>query len=158
MWLRKYFNNDEVFPLCGNGCEPILTHSIRLAQRGISIPPENIRKPKVFWRFQGVQKWSTELKWFNLEKLITHRTVIGILLLLLLSCSCSLAPDLMTTYWFCNFSAAAADNLGPHFLRSKFMKYFWKDLLICGALGDLVLFVKFKKREKHPWRSVNFST
>ena len=158
MWLRKYFNNDEVFPLCGNGCEPILTHSIRLAQRGISIPPENIRKPKVFWRFQGVQKWSTELKWFNLEKLITHRTVIGILLLLLLSCSCSLAPDLMTTYWFCNFSAAAADNLGPHFLRSKFMKYFLEDLLICGALRDLVLFVKFKKREKHPWRSVNFST
>ena len=128
MWLRKYFNNDEVFPLCGNGCEPILTHSIRLAQRGISIPPENIRKPKVFWRFHGVQKWSTELKWFNFEKLITHRTVIGILLLLLVSCSCSLAPDLMTTYWFCNFSAAAADNLGPHFLRSKFMKYFLERL------------------------------
>ena len=28
--------------------------------------------------------------------------------------------------------------------------------LICGALGDLVAFVQFKKREKHPWRSVNF--
>ena len=28
---------------------------------------------------------------------------------------------------------------------------------ICGALHDLVLFVQFKKREKHPWRSVNFS-
>ena len=27
--------------------------------------------------------------------------------------------------------------------------------LICGALRDLVAFVKFKKREKHPWRSVN---
>ena len=26
-----------------------------------------------------------------------------------------------------------------------------------GALRDLVLFVQFKKREKHPWRSVNFS-
>ena len=28
---------------------------------------------------------------------------------------------------------------------------------ICGALRDLVLFVQFKKREKHPQRSVNFS-
>ena len=29
--------------------------------------------------------------------------------------------------------------------------------LICDALHDLVPFVQFKKREKHPWRSVNFS-
>ena len=28
---------------------------------------------------------------------------------------------------------------------------------ICGALRDLVPFVQFKKREKHPWRSVTFS-
>ena len=28
---------------------------------------------------------------------------------------------------------------------------------ICDALRDLLLFVQFKKREKHPWRSVNFS-
>ena len=28
---------------------------------------------------------------------------------------------------------------------------------ICDALRDLVLFVQFKKREKHPWTSVNFS-
>ena len=27
----------------------------------------------------------------------------------------------------------------------------------CGVLRDLVAFVQFKKREKHPWRSVNFS-
>ena len=27
---------------------------------------------------------------------------------------------------------------------------------MCGALHDLVPFVKFKKREKHSWRSVNF--
>ena len=25
---------------------------------------------------------------------------------------------------------------------------------ICDALPDVVLFVQFKKREKHPWRSV----
>ena len=30
-------------------------------------------------------------------------------------------------------------------------------LFICGALHDLVAFVQFKKGEKHPWRSVNFS-
>ena len=29
--------------------------------------------------------------------------------------------------------------------------------IICDALHDLVPFVQFKKREKHPWRSVNFS-
>ena len=28
---------------------------------------------------------------------------------------------------------------------------------ICGTLRDLVPFVQFKKREKHLWRSVNFS-
>ena len=27
----------------------------------------------------------------------------------------------------------------------------------CDALRDLVPFVQFKKRKKHPWRSVNFS-
>ena len=34
------------------------------------------------------------------------------------------------------------------------MVYFQKT---CGALCDLVPFVQFKKREKHPWKSVNFS-
>ena len=29
--------------------------------------------------------------------------------------------------------------------------------LIYGALRDLVPFVQYKKREKHPWRMVNFS-
>ena len=28
---------------------------------------------------------------------------------------------------------------------------------ICDALRDLVPMVQFKKHEKHPWRSVNFS-
>ena len=28
---------------------------------------------------------------------------------------------------------------------------------IYDVLSDLVAFVQFKKREKHPWRSVNFS-
>ena len=42
------------------------------------------------------------------------------------------------------------------------LNFFWqkkqkpKDA-ICGALRDLVPFVQFKKREKHPWGSVNFS-
>ena len=29
--------------------------------------------------------------------------------------------------------------------------------MICDALRDLVPFVQFQKREKRPWRSVNFS-
>ena len=29
--------------------------------------------------------------------------------------------------------------------------------IICDALGDLVPFVQFEKREKHSWRSVTFS-
>ena len=36
----------------------------------------------------------------------------------------------------------------------------WEKLLenfSCDALRDLVPFVQFKKREKHPWRNVNFS-
>ena len=32
-----------------------------------------------------------------------------------------------------------------------------KYIFICGALRDLVSFVQFKKREKRPWRNVNFS-
>ena len=28
---------------------------------------------------------------------------------------------------------------------------------ICDALHDMVAFVQFKKRKKHPWRSVDFS-
>ena len=31
-----------------------------------------------------------------------------------------------------------------------------KKMFDCDALRDLVPFVRFKKREKHPWRSVNF--
>ena len=30
-------------------------------------------------------------------------------------------------------------------------------MLIWGELRDLVAFVQFKKREKHRWRSINFS-
>ena len=32
-----------------------------------------------------------------------------------------------------------------------------REQFICDALGDLVPFVQFKKREKNPWRKVNFS-
>ena len=31
-------------------------------------------------------------------------------------------------------------------------------LNICGVLRDLQPFVQFKKREKHPWRTVTFQT
>ena len=34
----------------------------------------------------------------------------------------------------------------------------WRTLyIICGALRDFLIFVQFRKREKHQWRSVNFS-
>ena len=36
-------------------------------------------------------------------------------------------------------------------------RYIYQKNEICDALRNLVLFVRFKKREKHPWRSVNFS-
>ena len=32
-----------------------------------------------------------------------------------------------------------------------------KPFPICDILRDLVTFVQFKKREKHPWRTVTFS-
>ena len=42
---------------------------------------------------------------------------------------------------------------------SSYVQYFSKRrfLDICDALRDLVPFVQFKKREKHPRRIVNFS-
>ena len=39
-------------------------------------------------------------------------------------------------------------------MSKLFNKYFFHKR---DALHDLVLFVQFKKREKHPWRSVTFS-
>ena len=44
-----------------------LFHELFLAQCAISVPPENIRKTCVFWRFIGVQKWDIGLKWVNLK-------------------------------------------------------------------------------------------
>ena len=38
-------------------------------------------------------------------------------------------------------------------ISCKFIIHFF----LCGALTDLVPFAQFKKREKHPWRSVTFS-
>ena len=32
-----------------------------------------------------------------------------------------------------------------------------QNIIMCGALGDLVSFMQFEKREKHPWRNINFS-
>ena len=36
-------------------------------------------------------------------------------------------------------------------------EYFLLQRRIYGVLRDLVPFIQFKKREKHPWRNVNFS-
>ena len=40
---------------------------------------------------------------------------------------------------------------------SKYNMVNFNILQICDALRDLVPFAQLKKREKHPWRSVNFS-
>ena len=45
--------------------------------------------------------------------------------------------------------------------RPRFLMHLFNDvhlICICGVLLGLVPFVLFKKREKHPWRSGNFST
>ena len=42
------------------------------------------------------------------------------------------------------------------FISTKSSRVYFM-FLICGALRDLVAFVQFKKREKLPWRNVNFS-
>ena len=51
------------------------------------------------------------------------------------------------------FAKASSRYLAKMTFRFGFKKSFDK----CGALRDLVPFVQFKKHEKHPWRSVNFS-
>ena len=33
--------------------------------------PKNIRKPKVFLYFQGIQKWNIGLNWVNFERFLT---------------------------------------------------------------------------------------
>ena len=45
-------------------------------------------------------------------------------------------------------------NTRRQVLDSPILKGF---LIICGALHGLVRFVQFKKREKHPWRSVTLN-
>ena len=35
------------------------------SQWSLSIPPENIRKPLVFWCFQGISKENSGMKWVN---------------------------------------------------------------------------------------------
>ena len=49
------------------------------------------------------------------------------------------------------------------FVTFFFGSYIFKSIclsilsIICDALHDLVPFAQFKKREKHPWKSVTFS-
>ena len=44
-----------------------------------------------------------------------------------------------------------------HFTKCGFGEIPNQRLTICDALRNLLAFVQFKKREKHSWRSVNFS-
>ena len=45
-----------------NTAKPSLTHFMPLS---LSIPPESITKPLLFWCFQGVSKETTGMKWVN---------------------------------------------------------------------------------------------
>ena len=45
----------------------------------------------------------------------------------------------------------------PFLIASSVFHRFAGFIVIGDALRDLVLFVQFKKREKHPWRSLAFS-
>ena len=59
--------------------------------------------------------------------------------------------DILNAFLFQNILIS---NLEQGFPRWEFI---WIRDGICGASRDLVPFVQFEKREKHPWRSVDFS-
>ena len=48
-------------------------------------------------------------------------------------------------------------NMSLNFTADVFLSFVHNFQSICDALRDLVPLVQFKEREKHPWRSVNFS-
>ena len=54
------------------------------------------------------------------------------------------------------FFTSTDNALDIGFLTKSRLKKLHQEGDICGALRNLVPFVQFKKREKHPWRSVNF--
>ena len=67
-WNRIYFSNSKTlcilyifFSICINDW-PIFSECY------ISVPPENVRKPSVFWRFQEVQKCNIGRIWGQVEK------------------------------------------------------------------------------------------
>ena len=43
------------------------------------------------------------------------------------------------------------------FSKQKYAESSQSNKVICDALRDLVALVQFEKREKHSWRSANFS-
>ena len=45
----------------------------------------------------------------------------------------------------------------PKIRSKRNLETILKAWYVCDALRDLLPFAQFKKREKHPWRSVTFS-
>ena len=66
-------------------------------------------------------------------------------------CSDSYLPEIFSDQIFRRFSEDPKSSLAP------VIKFYLKNYSICDALRDLIPFVQYKKREKHPWRSVAFS-
>ena len=54
-------------------------------------------------------------------------------------------------------SESSAKSYSPASAQDYFRQIYHEALCCRDALRDLVPFVQFKKREKHPWRSVTFS-
>ena len=69
--------------------------------------------------------------------------------------------SLLISLWFSTNVIAYCKQLSLVFFGSNvaflFLIYSRKYKNICDTFHDLVPFVPFKKREKHPWRSVTFS-
>ena len=57
----------------------------------------------------------------------------------------------------CLDSKTKQNNCKDFYVESLFLLFYVLRPHICDVLHDLISFLEFKKREKHPWRSVNFS-
>ena len=58
---------------------------------------------------------------------------------------------------FCLDSNTKQNNCKGFYVESLFLLFYVLWPQICDVLRDLISFLQFKKREKHPWRSDTFS-
>ena len=58
----------------------------------------------------------------------------------------------LISHYNCDVTSVNMENLGNGSVKDH------RQRALCDILRDLVPLVQFKKREKHPWRSLTFST